>query len=64
MLCKTLDESYPFWVDIEQTGIDKDSIYKEYRDTIKNTKTDIEFFKNIIKKGLQERKKVLPLPPN
>lgn len=47
MLCKTLDESYPFWVDIEQTGIDKDSIYKEYRDIIKNTKTDIEFFKNI-----------------
>lgn len=46
-LCAILDESYPFWKDIEQAGIDKEAIYSIYRTDIANTDTDIEFFKYI-----------------
>lgn len=46
-LCAILDESYPFWKDIEQAGIDKDAVYSTYRTDIANTDTDIEFFKCI-----------------
>ena len=44
-LCEILDESYPFWHEVAQAGIDKASVYDTYRSDIKNTDTDIEFFK-------------------
>lgn len=47
VLCELLDDSYPFWNEINQAGINKEDIYTEYRTAIANTKTDIEFFKNI-----------------
>lgn len=46
-LCAILDTSYPFWDDIEQAGIDKETVYSTYRTDIANTDTDIEFFKCI-----------------
>lgn len=46
-LCTILDESYPFWNEAEQAGIDKDSLYDMYRSNIEKTKTDIEFFKEM-----------------
>lgn len=46
-LCSVLDESYPFWNEVAQSGIDKNEIYRTYRDNVVNTKTDIAFFKEI-----------------
>ena len=46
-LCAILDECYPFWHEVQQANIDKDEVYRVYRDNIANTKTDIEFFKEI-----------------
>lgn len=46
-LCEILDESYPFWNEVEHTGMDKETIYNSYRTDIANTATDIEFFKYI-----------------
>ncbi len=46
-LCEILDKSYPFWDEVEQAGIDKESVYAAYRTDIANTDTDIEFFKYI-----------------
>ena len=46
-LCDVLDKSYPFWRDINVSEISKEIIYSEYRKTIEDTKTDIEFFKEI-----------------
>lgn len=46
-LCSVLDESYPFWNEVAQSGIDKNEIYRTYRVNIANTKTDIAFFKEI-----------------
>ena len=47
VLCEILDKSYPFWNEVEQVGIDKETIYNTYRTDIANTDTDIEFFKYI-----------------
>ncbi len=46
-LCAILDESYPFWNELEKMGIDKDNLYITYRTGIANTDTDIGFFKHI-----------------
>ena len=46
-LCDILDENYPFWHEVDQTGINKEQIYDAYRNDIMNTTTDIEFFKCI-----------------
>ena len=46
-LCSVLDESYPFWSEVQQADIDKNEVYNTYRANIANTKTDIEFFKEI-----------------
>lgn len=47
VLCNILDESYPFWEEVKQAGIDKESIYKEYAAKIEETETDIAYFKEI-----------------
>ena len=46
-LCEILDSSYPFWIEAQQIGIDRDTLYKAYREEIMKTDTDIEFFKCI-----------------
>lgn len=46
-LCSVLDEIYPFWNEVAKSGINKNEVYCTYRENIKNTKTDIEFFKEI-----------------
>jgi len=46
-LCEALDKGYPFWRDVNVSGINKEIVYSEYRKNIEDTKTDIEFFKEI-----------------
>lgn len=46
-LCCILDESYPFWAEVNRAGIDKETVYSTYRVSIGKTQTDIEFFKEI-----------------
>lgn len=46
-LCDILDRNYPFWDEVEQAGIDRETVYAAYRTDIANTNTDIEFFKYI-----------------
>lgn len=46
-LCGILNESYPFWQEAEQAGIDQEALYNTYRAGMEETKTDIAFFKNI-----------------
>lgn len=46
-LCRTLDESYPFWTDVSNAGIDKEAIYAAYLQNIQKTKTDISYFKEL-----------------
>lgn len=47
ILCNVLDEGYPFWKEAIQAGVKKEEIYTAYRNAVANTKTDIEFFKEI-----------------
>lgn len=46
-LCSVLDEIYPFWNEVATSGVNKNEVYRAYRKIIENTKTDIEFFKEI-----------------
>jgi len=46
-LCLILEESYPFWSEVKDAGIDKEIVFETYRANILKTKTDIEFFKEI-----------------
>ena len=46
-LCAVLDESYPFWNEVGQAGIDKEEVYNRYRADTAATETDIEYFKLI-----------------
>lgn len=46
-LCEILDKSYPFWYEVEQAGIDKETVYRTYRADIAEADTDIAFFKHI-----------------
>lgn len=46
-LCAILDENYPFWHEAEKAGIMKNILYDTYRSNIQNTKTDIQFFKEL-----------------
>lgn len=46
-LWEILEESYPFWEEVEQAGIDREAVYGRYRAEIPETKTDIAYFKHI-----------------
>lgn len=46
-LCKILDQSYPFWVEVKEAGIEKEKIYENFKLEIVRTETDIEFMKTI-----------------
>ncbi len=46
-LWEILEDSYPFWREVEQAGIDKEAVYSRYRAEIPETKTDIAYFKHI-----------------
>lgn len=46
-LCTILDESYPFWNEARQAGVNRDVLYEEYRENIEDTDTDIEYFKEV-----------------
>ncbi len=46
-LCDILSNSYPFWNEVKQAGIDRDTVYSTYRNRIQKTRTDIEYFKEI-----------------
>ena len=47
-LCSVLDASYPFWKEAEDAGIDRESLYGEYREYIQKTKNDIDFLRKSI----------------
>lgn len=47
MLCDILNESYLFWTEVSEVGIDKEAIYSTYSSRIKKSYTDINFFKEI-----------------
>ena len=46
-LCRILDESYPFFLEAKQAGIDKKAIYAKYQTNIEKTQTDIAYFKEL-----------------
>lgn len=46
-LCNILDDSYPFWNEVSQAGIDKDAIYATYLARLERADTDIKYFKEI-----------------
>ena len=46
-LWEILEESYPFWEEVKQAGIDREAVYGRYRAEIPETKTDIAYFKHI-----------------
>ena len=46
-LCDVLDTSYPFWQEVADAGIQKEAVYEAYRDNIENSRTDIEFMKQV-----------------
>ena len=46
-LCRTLDDSWPFWTDTGLTEQKKNEIYEKYRRQAARSDTDIEFFKTV-----------------
>jgi hypothetical protein len=46
-LWNVLNDTYPFWYEVEKSGVDKKVVYEEYKKEIQLTNTDIEFMKMV-----------------
>ena len=46
-LWNVLNDTYPFWYEVEKSGVDKKVVYEEYKKEIQLTTTDIEFMKMV-----------------